>query len=186
MGSPAPVYTLGFRAPLGRAGNRHRHPSCGTRLLTEGHHERQRVFRGSACAGGDCRSRSSAGAPDRRHLLSASDVHAHRGAPALVGALAVVTVVVSLVTFAFLSTEAGQTAWLDQQVRQREAFGRPVDARAVRAAREDRAVWSATSAAACTLVLVPIMTMVLSGHPARRLQRAARRLGDLQAGARRS
>ena len=68
--------------------------------------------------------------------------------PRWVGALAVVTVVISLVTFAFLSTEAGQTAWLDQQVRQSEAFGQPDDAKAsTRSWRRSRRM-SAISAAA--------------------------------------
>ena len=119
MGSPAPVYTLGFRAPPGSRRQPHSSSLCGTWLLTEGHHERQRVFRGSDCAGGGGRSRSSARAPDRRHLLAArrpsrASWHARAGWARWPWS----RVVVSLVTFAFLSTEAGQTAWLDQQVRQ--------------------------------------------------------------------
>ena len=82
--------------------------------------------------------------------------------PRWIGALAVVTVVVSLVTFAFLSTEAGQTAWLDQQVRQSEAFGRAVDAEQY-SQLEKIAPMVGYIGGGTTLVMVPIISMVLSG-----------------------
>lgn len=46
--------------------------------------------------------------------------------PRWIGALAVVTLVTCALTFAMLSTERGQSAMLDQQVRQTEAFGQTV------------------------------------------------------------
>ncbi len=82
--------------------------------------------------------------------------------PRWLGALAVVTVSVSLITFAFLSTEAGQTAWLDQQVRQSEAFGRPLDEEAYRNL-ESFAPNVRYAGAAITLVMVPVMTLAISG-----------------------
>ena len=83
--------------------------------------------------------------------------------PRWLGALAVVTVSVSLITFAFLSTEAGQTAWLDQQVRQSEAFGRPTRRRGVPRTWKALRRMSAMSARGITLVIVPVMTLAISG-----------------------
>ena len=77
-------------------------------------------------------------------------------------ALAVVTLVVSLGTLAFLSTETGQTAWLDQQVRQREAFGSPMNAEQY-AQMEKVAPYVGYIGGGSTLVFVPVVTMVLSG-----------------------
>ena len=82
--------------------------------------------------------------------------------PRWVGALALVTVAISLVTFLFLSTEAGQTAWLDQQVRQAENFGSPLDEKAYQGL-ESFAPNVRYVGAGFTLVIVPIMTVVIAG-----------------------
>jgi hypothetical protein len=82
--------------------------------------------------------------------------------PRWIVALAVVTLVVALATLAFLSTEAGQTAWLDQQVRQREAFGSPMTAEQY-AQTEKIAPYVGYIGGGTTLVFVPVVTMVLSG-----------------------
>lgn len=82
--------------------------------------------------------------------------------PRWIAALAVVTLVVGLATLAFLSTEAGQTAWLDQQVRQREAFGSPMTSEQY-AQMEKIAPYVGYIGGGTTLVFVPVVTMVLSG-----------------------
>ncbi len=46
--------------------------------------------------------------------------------PCAVGVLAFVVLVASAGSFLFMSTEIGQNAFLDQQVQQRESFGRPL------------------------------------------------------------
>jgi Yip1 domain len=46
--------------------------------------------------------------------------------PKVLGALALVVAIGAMGTIAFLSTQVGQQAALDQQVRQTEAFGRPM------------------------------------------------------------
>jgi hypothetical protein len=82
--------------------------------------------------------------------------------PRWLGALALVTVTISLITFAFLSTEAGQTAWLDQQVRQSEAFGRPLDEKAY-AGLEEFAPKVRYVGAGLTLLFGPVMTAAIGG-----------------------
>ena len=82
--------------------------------------------------------------------------------PRWIVALAVVTLVIGLATLAFLSTEAGQTAWLDQQVRQREAFGSPMTPDQY-AQMEKIAPYVGYIGGGTTLIFVPIVTMVLSG-----------------------
>jgi hypothetical protein len=82
--------------------------------------------------------------------------------PRWLGALALVTVAISLITFLFLSTEAGQTAWLDQQVRQAENFGSPLDEKAYQGL-ESFAPNVRYVGAGFTLVIVPIMTVVIAG-----------------------
>jgi Yip1 domain len=82
--------------------------------------------------------------------------------PRWLGALALVTVAISLVTFLFLSTEAGQTAWLDQQVRQAENFGSPLDEKAYQGL-ESFAPNVRYVGAGFTLVIVPIVTVVIAG-----------------------
>jgi hypothetical protein len=46
--------------------------------------------------------------------------------PRALGVLAFVVLVASVGSFLFMSTEVGQNAFLDQQVQQRESFGRPL------------------------------------------------------------
>jgi hypothetical protein len=46
--------------------------------------------------------------------------------PRALGALAVVVLVAAVGSFLFMSTDVGQNAFLDQQVQQRESFGRPL------------------------------------------------------------
>jgi Yip1 domain len=82
--------------------------------------------------------------------------------PRWIAALAVVTVVVSVCTFAFLSTEVGQVAWLDQQVRQREAFGSPMTAEQY-AQMEKIAPFVGYVGGGTTLIFVPVVTLVLAG-----------------------
>ena len=82
--------------------------------------------------------------------------------PRWIGALAVVTVVISLLSFAFLSTEAGQTAWLDQQVRQSEAFGSATTADQY-ANLEKFAPYVRYAGGGITLVMLPVVSMILSG-----------------------
>ena len=82
--------------------------------------------------------------------------------PRWVGALAVVTLVVATLSFAFLSTEVGQSAWLDQQVRQTEAFSGQVTEQQI-TQFESIAPKVAYFGGGFTLVLVPIFNLVLSG-----------------------
>jgi hypothetical protein len=82
--------------------------------------------------------------------------------PRWVGALAVVTVVISLTSFAFLSTDAGQAAWLDQQVRQSEAFGSAMTADGY-ANLEKIAPYVGYIGGGTTLVMVPVISMILAG-----------------------
>jgi hypothetical protein len=82
--------------------------------------------------------------------------------PRWIGALAVVTIIISLASFAFLSTNAGQTAWLDQQVRQSEAFGRAMTADQY-ANMEKIAKYVGYIGGGTTLLMVPVISMVLAG-----------------------
>lgn len=82
--------------------------------------------------------------------------------PRWVGALVVVTLVISLCTLGFLSTEPGQTAWLDQQVRQSEAFGQAMNAEQY-AQMEKIVPFVGYIGGGTVLVMVPIITMVLAG-----------------------
>lgn len=83
--------------------------------------------------------------------------------PRWIGALAVVTVVISLATFAFLSTEVGQAAWLDQQVRQSEAFGRAMTADEYAGMEKNIAPYVGYIGGGSVLVMVPVVSMILSG-----------------------
>jgi hypothetical protein len=82
--------------------------------------------------------------------------------PRVVGVFAVVLAVIVSATFVFLSTDIGQQASLDNQIRQMEAFGRPVsDAQYQR--MEQTAPYSRYFAAAFQLVLTPIMALIVAG-----------------------
>jgi hypothetical protein len=82
--------------------------------------------------------------------------------PRIFGALAVVLAVIVIATFAFLSTEVGQQASLDNQVRQMESFGRTVND-AQYAQMERMAPYSRYFAAAVQLVVTPIMALIVAG-----------------------
>jgi hypothetical protein len=82
--------------------------------------------------------------------------------PRIFGALAFVLAVIVIATFAFLSTEVGQQASLDNQVRQMESFGRTVND-AQYAQMERMAPYSRYFAAAVQLVVTPIMALIVAG-----------------------
>jgi hypothetical protein len=82
--------------------------------------------------------------------------------PRALGALAFVLAIIVAATFAFLSTEVGQQASLDNQVRQMESFGRTVtDAQYQQ--MERMAPLSRYFAAGFQLVLTPIMALIVAG-----------------------
>jgi len=82
--------------------------------------------------------------------------------PRVVGALAFVLAVIVTATFVFLSTEVGQQASLDNQVRQMESFGRTVsDAQYQQ--MERMAPYARYFAAGFQLVLTPIMALIVAG-----------------------
>jgi len=82
--------------------------------------------------------------------------------PAWIGALAVVTVVISALSFVFLRTDIGQAALLDQQVRQMESFGMQIDAEQY-ANMERMLPVQAVITAVAPLVMIPLFTLVLAG-----------------------
>jgi hypothetical protein len=82
--------------------------------------------------------------------------------PRIFGALAFVLAVIVIATFAFLSTEVGQQASLDNQVRQMESFGRTVND-AQYAQMERMAPYSRYFAATVQLVVTPIMALIVAG-----------------------
>ena len=82
--------------------------------------------------------------------------------PRWLGALLVVTVVPSLLWFWFLTTESGQTAFLDQQVRQMESFGQTVTDEAY-AGIERSLTFMPYVVGGSTLVFGPIMTLIIAG-----------------------
>src|SRR5216683_2602716 len=82
--------------------------------------------------------------------------------PRVVGALTFVLAVIVTATFVFLSTEVGQQASLDNQVRQMESFGRTVsDAQYQQ--MERMAPYARYFAAGFQLVLTPIMALIVAG-----------------------
>ena len=111
-----------------------------------------------------------------------ADVAAH---PRVLGALAVVLVDRRRrADVAFLSTEVGKDALLDQQIRTMESFGLTVTdqmyARMERAWRRRR-----TPARSAPLVFFPLVCGHRRRHRVRRVQRGAGRRRHLQAGVRR-
>ena len=82
--------------------------------------------------------------------------------PAWIGALAAVTVVISVLSFVFLRTDIGQAALLDQQVRQMESFGMQIDAEQY-ANMERMLPVQAVITAVAPLVMIPLFTLVLAG-----------------------
>lgn len=82
--------------------------------------------------------------------------------PRIFGALAFVLAVIMTATFAFLSTEVGQQASLDNQVRQMESFGQTVnDAQYAR--MESMAPYARYFAAGFQLIFTPIMALIVTG-----------------------
>ena len=82
--------------------------------------------------------------------------------PRVLGALAVVLTVIVAATFLFLSTEVGQQASLDDNVRRMEAFGRTVSD-AQYAQMEQMAPYSRYFAAVFQLILMPILALIVAG-----------------------
>jgi hypothetical protein len=82
--------------------------------------------------------------------------------PRVLGALAVVILISSAAVYTFMSTEVGQQAGLDMQVRQMESFGRTMsDAQYQR--MEQMARYSKYFAAAGQVVTLPLMALVVAG-----------------------
>jgi len=82
--------------------------------------------------------------------------------PRVLGALAVVLAVIMTATFAFLSTDVGQQASLDNQVRQMESFGRTVGD-AQYAQMERMAPYARYFAAGFQLIFTPLMALIVAG-----------------------
>jgi len=82
--------------------------------------------------------------------------------PRVLGLLAVVMLVIVAATFTFLSTEVGQQASLDNQVRQMEAFGRPVSDTQYEQ-MERMAPYARYFALVFQVVSMPIMALVVAG-----------------------
>lgn len=82
--------------------------------------------------------------------------------PRALGALLFVMVIVAASAFAFLSTEVGQNAMLDQQVRFMESFGRRIPDQ-VYAQMEASAGRARYFAAASVLASVPVATAAIAG-----------------------
>lgn len=82
--------------------------------------------------------------------------------PRWLGALVLLTLVTAGLTFAFLTTEVGQTAMLDQQVRQTEAFGGQVTEQQY-TQMERMQPMMRYFVAGSQVVMIPVITMVLSG-----------------------
>ena len=82
--------------------------------------------------------------------------------PRFFGALALVLAVIVIATFAFLSTEVGRQASLDNQVRQMESFGRTVND-AQYAQMERMTPYARYFAAAAQLMLTPFMALIVAG-----------------------
>jgi hypothetical protein len=82
--------------------------------------------------------------------------------PRVFGALAVVLALTMAATFAFLSTDVGQQASLDNQIRQMESFGRTVSD-AQYAQMERMAPYARYFAAGFQLLFTPIAALVVAG-----------------------
>ena len=82
--------------------------------------------------------------------------------PRVFGALAVVLAVIVTATFLFLSTDVGQQASLDDNVRRMEAFGRTVSDEQY-AQMERMAPYSRYFAAVFQLMLMPILALIVAG-----------------------
>jgi len=82
--------------------------------------------------------------------------------PRIAGVLAAVLAFCAVGVFLFLSTDVGQQAAIDQQVRQMEAFGRPLtDAQYARL--EQMAPYSRYFGAGAQLVTLPLAALIVAG-----------------------
>ena len=82
--------------------------------------------------------------------------------PRWFGALAVGSVVVILALFALFKTEVGQQAWIDQQVRQSESFGRTIPDQQYQG-MERIAPYIGYIVACAYLIFIPIIVAIISG-----------------------
>jgi hypothetical protein len=82
--------------------------------------------------------------------------------PRTLGVLLTVIVVTAACTFAFLSSETGQTALLDAQIERMEAFGRPMTDAQIQQ-MERFLPMSAYVSLAGTVVTVPAMALAIAG-----------------------
>ena len=82
--------------------------------------------------------------------------------PRWIGAVVTVALVVTAITILFFRTEVGQTALLDQQVRQMENFGMQISAEQYDQ-MEQGIGFSANLTGLAPLVSIPIFTLVISG-----------------------
>jgi Yip1-like protein len=114
---------------------------------------------------GDASARSGKSLPARLAgvIFSPRATYADVAArPRILGMLALVLAIVVCATFAFLSTEVGQQASLDNQMRQMESFGRTIsDAQYAR--MEQMAPYARWIAAVFQLVTTPVLAFVVAG-----------------------
>jgi hypothetical protein len=82
--------------------------------------------------------------------------------PRVLGVLVFVVVVAAAGVFAFMSTEVGQNAFLDAQVQQREAFGRPLT-EAQYAQLERFAPYARYLGACFQIVVLPLAGAMIAG-----------------------
>ncbi len=82
--------------------------------------------------------------------------------PKWLGMLAVITIFMVVATFAFLNTEVGRNALLDQQITQMEAFGINVTDQQI-TEMEQRVGMSAYLGAGGQLVAIPIIYAIMAG-----------------------
>jgi hypothetical protein len=82
--------------------------------------------------------------------------------PRVLGALGVGMIIVVVSLFAFFSTEIGQQAWIDSQIRGSESFGRSMNDQQI-AGMERIAPYMRYIVAVLYLVFVPIVVLVTSG-----------------------
>lgn len=96
-------------------------------------------------------------------LTSPSDTFRRLAArPRWLGVLVVTTLVPAALWFFFLTTESGQTAFLDQQVRQMESFGQTVTDEAYEGIERSLS-YMPYVVAGSTLVFGPILALVIAG-----------------------
>jgi hypothetical protein len=82
--------------------------------------------------------------------------------PRSAGVLGIVMLVIMAGTFALLSTEVGQQAWLDGQVKAAESFGRPM-ADAQYQTMERIAPYVSYIAACAQLIFIPLGVLIIAG-----------------------